>query len=153
MQGRTQTSAIVAFVIFGSELECDRFRVNLNQLHPALKFTVEKEENNSLNFLDVSVEKGGTGFLTSIYRKPTFTGQYIRWNSFSPKARKINLIKTLVNRALIICSKTKLDSKLDTIKQLLIDKGYPEDVLVSCIMEKLANISSEKRFGPKKIPG
>ena len=90
------------FVIFGSELECDRFHVNLNQLHPALKFTVEKEQNNSLNFLDVSVEKGGTGFLTSIYRKPTFTGQYIRWNSFSPKARKINLIKTLVHRALMI---------------------------------------------------
>ena len=140
------------FVIFGSELECDRFHVNLSQLHPALKFTVEKEQNNSLNFLDVSVEKGGTGFLTSIYRKPTFTGQYIRWNSFSPKARKINLIKTLVHRALMICSKTKLDSELDTIKQLLIDNGYPEDVLVSCIKEKLANISSEKRFGPEKCP-
>ena len=140
------------FVIFGSELECDRFHVNLNQLHPALNFTVEKEQNNSLNFLDVSVEKGGTGFLTSIYRKPTFTGQYIRWNSFSPKARKINLIKTLVHRALMICSKTRLDSELGTIKQLLIDNGYPEDVLVSCIKEKLANISSEKQFGPEKCP-
>ena len=40
------------FVIFGSELECDRFHVNLSQLHPALKFTVEKEQTNSLNFLD-----------------------------------------------------------------------------------------------------
>ena len=50
------------------------------------------------------------------------------------------------------CSKTKLDSELDTIKQLLIDKGYPEDVLVSCIKEKLANISSEKWFGPDKCP-
>ena len=62
------------FVIFGSELECDHFHVNLNQLHPTLNFTVEKEQNNSLNFLDVLVEKGDTGFLTSIYRKPTFTG-------------------------------------------------------------------------------
>ena len=56
------------FVIFGSELECDRFHVNLNQLHPALKFTVEKEQNNSLNFLDVSVEKGALDF------SPAFTG-------------------------------------------------------------------------------
>ena len=140
------------FVIFGSELECDRCHVNLNQLHPALKFTVEKEQTNYLKFLDVSVEKGGTGFLTSNYRKPTFTGQYIRWNSFSPRARKINRIKTLVHRALMICSTTKLDSELDTINQLLIDNGYPEDVLVSCIKEKLANISSEKRFGPAKCP-
>ena len=31
------------FVFFGSELECDRFHVNLNQLHPALNSTEEKE--------------------------------------------------------------------------------------------------------------
>ena len=93
----------------------------------------QKEQNNSLSFLEISVEKGGIGFLTSIYRKPTFTGHYIHWNSFSPKARKINLIKTLVYRALMICSDTKLDSELDTIKQLLIDSGYPKDVLISYI--------------------
>ena len=88
------------FFTFGSELECDRFHFKLYQLHPAQNFTVGKEQNNSLNFLDVSVRKGGTGFLTSIYRKPTLIGQYIRWNSFSPKARRINFIKTLVHMAL-----------------------------------------------------
>ena len=59
------------FAIFGSELGCDHFQEKLNLLNPALKFTVEMEQNNSLNFLDVLVEKEGTGFLTSIYRKPT----------------------------------------------------------------------------------
>ena len=52
----------------------------------------------------------------------------------------------------MICSKTKLDSELETIKQLLIDIGYPEDVIVSCIKERLANISSEKQFGSEKCP-
>ena len=37
--------------IFGSELGCDHFQEKLNLLHPALKFTVEKEQNNSLNFI------------------------------------------------------------------------------------------------------
>ena len=74
----------------------------------------EKEQNNALNFLDVLVEKEGTDFLTSVYR-PTFTGQYIRLNSFSPKARKISLIKSLVHRALMICSKTKLGSEHDRV--------------------------------------
>ena len=140
------------FAIFGSELGCDHFQEKLNLLHPALKFTVEKEQNNSLNFLDVLVEKQGTGFLISTYRKPTFTGQYIRWNSFSPKMRKISLIKTLVHRALMICSKTKLGSELDKIKQLLIEKGYPTDFLPSCINQKLANFAAEKTFGPEKCP-
>ena len=37
------------------------------------------------------VEKSNKKFLTSIYKKPTFTGQYTRWDSFGPKKRKINL--------------------------------------------------------------
>ena len=141
-----------SFVIFGSELDCDHFQEKLNLLHPALKFTIEKEQNNSLHFLDVLVEKEGTGFLTSIYRKPTFNGQYIRWNSFSPKTRKISLIKTLVHRALMICSKTKLGPELDKIKQLLIDNGYPTDVLLSCINQKLASFAAGKPIGPEKCP-
>ena len=43
------------FGIFGSNLGCDHFQEKLNLLHPALKFTVEKKKNNSLNFLDVLV--------------------------------------------------------------------------------------------------
>ena len=82
------------FAIFGSELDCDHFKGKLNLLHPALRFTVEKVQNNSLNFLDVLVEKEGTGFLTSVYRKPTFTGQYIRWNSFSSKQVRLALLKS-----------------------------------------------------------
>ena len=89
-----------SFIIFGSELDCDHFQDKLNLLHPALKFTIDKEQNN-LNFLHVLIEKEGTGFLTSIYRKPMFTGQYIHWNFFSPKTKKISLIKTLVNQCLL----------------------------------------------------
>ena len=133
-------------LIFGSELDCDCFQGKLNLLHPALKFTVEMEQKNSLNFLDVLVEKEGTGFLTSIYRKPTFTGQYIRWNSFSPKTRRISLIKTLDHRALTIFSKTGLGSELNIIKELLVEIGYPADVLLSCINQKLANFAGEKVF-------
>ena len=61
------------------------------------------------------VERHDSEFLTSVYRKPTFTGQYLRWNSFSPQKRKINLIGTLVHRAFMICSKSKLDQELGKI--------------------------------------
>ena len=139
-------------VIFESERDCDLFHEKLNRLHPALKFTIEEEQNNSLSFLDVLVEKEGSEFLTSVYRKPTFSGHYIRWNSFSPKDRKIGLIKTLVHRALMICSKNKLGSELDTIKRIFIENGYPENVTSACIKEKVANFVSNKRFGPEKCP-
>ena len=61
----------------------------------SLKFTFEKEKNNCLPFLDVNVERTATGFETSVYRKPTFTGQYLLWESFSPTKQKTNLISTL----------------------------------------------------------
>ena len=133
------------FVIFGSELDCECFQGTLNLLHPALKFTVEKEQNNSLNFLEALVEREGTEFLTSVYNKKMFTGQHIRWTSFSPKARKISLIKTIIHRALMVSSKTKLGSELDTVKQQLIENGYPDGVLLSCIKQKPANIAEENR--------
>ena len=60
--------------------------------------------------------------------------------------RKISRIKTLVHRALMICS------ELDKIKQLLIENRYPADVLLSCINQKLANFAAEKKFGPEKCP-
>ena len=53
------------FAIFGSELGCDHFQEKLNLLHQALKFTAEKEQNNSLNFLE---KKRALDFL------PAFTG-------------------------------------------------------------------------------
>ena len=64
------------YTIFKYEAGCDTFLKRLNGLHPALQFTFEKEENNSLPFLDVLVEKSGAGFLTCVYYKPTFSGLY-----------------------------------------------------------------------------
>ena len=39
---------------------------------------MEEQMNNMLPFLDVLVEKGPFPFITRVYRKPTFTGLYIR---------------------------------------------------------------------------
>ena len=52
----------------------------------------------------------------------------------------------------MICSQTELGSELEKIKQLLIENGYPEDVILACFKEKLANFTSEKPFGPEKCP-
>ena len=79
--------------------------------------------------------------VTLNYRKPTFTGQYLRWNSFSPNKRKINLIGTLVHRAFKICSKGKLDAELDKILSILLENGYPENLIKSTIKQKLQQLN------------
>ena len=100
-----------------------------------------------MRFLDVLVEKSDTGFLTSVYRKPTFSGLYTRWGSFCPKQRKISLIKTLTHEKL-----TKLDSELEKLTKIFLENGYPEDVISVNIKEKIGNFSADVKFGPQKCP-
>ena len=87
------------FCIFGSETETCKSFPHLNKTHPSLRFTREKEINSTLLFLDVLVYKEASCFLTSVYRKPTFTDLYFRWDSFRPKKHKLNLTRTFVHRA------------------------------------------------------
>ena len=117
-------------------------------LHPYLRFTFKKEYNCPL--LDVLVGKNEAESITSVYRKPTFTGQYLRRNSFCLSKRKINLINTLVHRVLMICSNSKLQSELDNIRSIILKNGYPNLVVNSAITLKLKNFNRPVKFGPSK---
>ena len=66
--------------------------------------------------------KSNEGFLTSVFRKPTFAGQNFCWDSFGPTKRKTNLIETPVHRALMICSKSK--HQLDSTESWILRKHY-----------------------------
>ena len=70
--------------IFENASECSLFLTEHNSLHPSLSFTCEREHDNQLSFLDILIEKKRNKFVTSVYRKPTFTGQCTRWESFGP---------------------------------------------------------------------
>ena len=106
------------------------FKRKLDNLHPSLKFTCEFELNASLPFLDVLVERVvDGGFVTSVYRKPTFTGMCLQWDSFCPVKYKIGLIRCLVNRALRICSVEKLSGELDFLRDMFLKNGYPAGIV------------------------
>jgi hypothetical protein len=115
------------FVLFKSSQDIENFHSELNNLHANLKFTKELEREGRLPFLDVMVERCDNRFVTTVYRKPTFTGEYVRWSSFCDRRRKINIIKTLVHRARSICSPEKLPEEFERIKSILIGNGYPEN--------------------------
>ena len=126
------------FAIFDHKAEADEFLTKLNCLHPSLRFTFEKEKGKCLPFLDVYIERTDIGFETSVYRKLTFTGQYLHWESFSPLKRKISLIATLVQRVLMICTKCRLNGEVEQIKKILLDNGYPKNVINAQIAKKIA---------------
>ena len=51
-----------------------------NSFHPSIQFTIDDFNDNDIHFLDIQIHSSGT----SVYRKPTHTGQYQHISSFSP---------------------------------------------------------------------
>ena len=112
----------------------------MNSRHNSIKFTIEFEQNNEIPFLDILVKRcTDKTFVTSIYRKKTFKGLYTKWDSFTPRKYKINLIRTLTYRCFRICSSASLlQSALnDLIKKLLLQYGYPQGVITYNINDVL----------------
>ena len=140
------------FAIFSSRVEMDKFYQALSNIHNSLGFTKEDASNNSIAFLDVLVEQNNGSFITSVYRKSSFTGDYISWNSFCPKKRKLNLISCLANRALKICSPSKIDNEMENISKIFLACGYPEQIIKSTICRTVDRFRRPRQFGPDRCP-
>ena len=90
--------------LFNSESGADKFFVFLNQQHPNIKFTIEKQTENKLSFLDLLITSNGDNFLYSVYRKKHSIGLYTNYLSFTPFSHKIGPVKTLLQGAFVISS-------------------------------------------------
>ena len=64
-----------------------------------LQFTVEIAQYKSISFLDVKIIiDQHRHIITNWYRKPTFSGRYLNYNSHHPLSNKIAIIYCLVDR-------------------------------------------------------
>ena len=139
-----------SFSYFQSEAQCLQFRDLLRKVVDGmLDFTCEFEESDRLPFLDVLVEKSiDGGVVTSVYRKPTFTGLYIVWDSFCATLYKINLLRNLVDRARRLCSSSRLEQELEKLRALFRLNGYPESVIVKYVTETSPKKNAEVSTNP-----
>ena len=55
------------------------FFAKINTIHANIQFTKELEQNNQLPYLDVLVTRADVKFKTTVFRKKTNTGLYIKW--------------------------------------------------------------------------
>ena len=71
---------------------------DFNMIHPNIKFTTETETNNKINYLDITIHRTPTNWVTSIHRKPTFTDTIIPYSSNHPTQHKYAAIRYLYHR-------------------------------------------------------
>jgi hypothetical protein len=100
-----------------------------NQIHPKLKFTLELETNNKINFLDITINKQINKLTYNIYRKPTTTDTIIHNTSCHPTEHKIAAINYLKNRkeTYQLTPANKIQEE-NTIKQILHNNGYKQQI-------------------------
>jgi hypothetical protein len=66
---------------------------DLNNLAPTLKFTLEEEQDNKINFLDITITKQCDSLAFEIYRKPTATDIIIPNDPCHPREHKTAAIR------------------------------------------------------------
>ena len=92
------------FVLYESAEHLSKFHAYLNTCHPNMSFLFEQEINDKLPFLDVEVSRQQSKFVTTVYRKPTFSDMYSYFDSFLPEVYKVGMIYSLAYRCFKICS-------------------------------------------------
>ena len=84
------------FLMFKHKDHVKKFLRYMNSRHRNIQFTCEEESNDKISFLDISITRSKNKLMTSLYRKKTFSGVYMNYNSFLPTNYKKGLIDTLL---------------------------------------------------------
>lgn len=124
---------------YGEE-ELDKFHQHINNINPRIQFTMEKENNNQLPFLDVLVTKREDGKCGhKVYRKPTHTDRYLHKTSNHHPRQKRGIIKTLVDRAHKICEKEYLHEEITYLQSAFQSNGYSEQEIKRALHPRRSN--------------
>jgi hypothetical protein len=81
----------------------DDFVEDINAAEKRIQFTVEKEKDGILPFLNLKIMRVGERLETDIYRKPTHTQRYVNWRSNHPRNNQIGILKNLLTIARRLC--------------------------------------------------
>jgi len=98
----------------------------LNEHEERIQFTIEKEIDRVLPFLDLSIRREDHSLITKVYRKGTHTFRYLHWRSNHSEKCLLGVMKGLIFRAHKLCDlEEDLKTELGFLKDMFISNGYP----------------------------
>ena len=84
--------------------------------------------------------------MTSVYRKPTFSGVFTNFGSFILMSYKYNLLFTLLHWAFKLCPNFEhFHQEIDKLKTIFKNNGYPKSFVDFCIKKYLDNVFIKKK--------
>ena len=117
---------------------------NVNKLKvPNLKFTIEREKNREIPFLDTLIIRKDKQLSSKWYNKPTDTGLVMNYHSLAPTIYKKSVVTGMIHRIFRACSTWKhFHEGLMRAKKILIKNQYPAEFyepLIKKAIDKLRN--------------
>lgn len=100
-----------------------------NSYNEHLQFTIEKENDNAVPFLDVLVIRENNILVTDWYRKKTSSGRYINFFSFHDFGMKINVILGLKRRIYYVSHPKFYHKNIKLLHEILMNNSYPKPLL------------------------
>ena len=144
---------VIILAAFDNEQNSLNFLNFINNRHTNIKFTIEKQINYSIAFLDIFISGINNQNLTlQTYHKSTYIGFLLHFKSLALFSYEISLIKCLTNRSFKICSNwDSVHNDTEIIKSNLIKNGYPP-FLIDKVIKKYLNykFSSNQNLVKKK---
>ena len=109
----------------------------LNNINPAIKFTVERSDNQ-LPFLDVMINKGRKNVFMDTYSKPTDSKIYFFFKSNHPKHCLKNIPFSIARGICMIAENDSLkEIKLKELETLLLEQHYLKRIFKAHINKAL----------------
>ena len=105
--------------------------------HKNIKFTFETEDSNNFSFLDVKITRRNKRFVTFIFRKATFSGLFINYDSFISDTYKFTRFKICMENVHI---------EVELMKSIFKCNNYPVNIIDQCIKKFF-----DKLYVPKQI--
>ena len=123
---------------------------NANTLN--IKFTLEKESERAINFMDITITRKQNQKLSfNWYRKPTWSGRYLNFNSHHPLRYKKSVINNLVDRAMLLSDREFHNSNLQLITDTLVENDYPLSFVQEIINQRLFSLEQKTRLGNNHV--
>ena len=122
--------------VVGREEDIDTVVDTFNSTYSSLQFTVEREKDASLRFLDLTLTRTGRKIGKRWFPKQE-TGRYLDYISESPRCHKRNTAIALFDRALMLTDADGRPESIRIAKNILRANNYPTWFITRILKERV----------------
>lgn len=141
------------WIVKGSEV--DHILSLLNSYHPKIKFTVEKETNEHINFLDVTVIRKNGKLLTNWYKKHFASSRLLNYFSYHERTCIAETAAAYVRMVLNLSNAEFFLENRETLIDILRLNSFPETEIIGIMNDNytlMKGFVEKERYDGKYIP-